>query len=666
MTDVLAGARAALRDYFGYETFRPGQERMGSSILSGRDALGVMPTGAGKSICYQVPALTLPGITFVVSPLVSLMGDQVRALKAAGARPSYLNSSLTPGQQNTVLKRAREGWYQIMYVAPERLLEPRFLAFAQQAASPGGIGVPLVAVDEAHCVSQWGQDFRPSYLQIADFIGALPARPVVAAFTATATERVRADIISMLGLRRPETVVTGFDRANLYFAVEELGDRAKEAWIRDYAAAHADQSGIVYCATRKAVDELSDALARELAPRGVRVCRYHAGMPAGERSISQQAFIADETPLMVATNAFGMGIDKPNVRYVIHNNVPESIEAYYQEAGRAGRDGDPASCYLLWSGNDFRLRRYLIDHDPADGPLPDGQAESSRQNRYRLLAQMEGYCRTTGCLRDYILRYFGDEGALGVEARGGSGDGRPRGAHGCGNCGNCLGEFETEDVTEIARAAVAMVRTVSGRFGKALIAEALHGSASERVRRYRLDGAVGYGALGEVPTGRIKDVVDQLVGRGYLVSSQGRFPTIGVGPRASEVPAPGEDDGSPSPFTFTVKRRAAKGAASRRASRAVDLLRDETAQGGRPRSGDDAELYRRLAELRRSMAAERQLPPYMICNDRALRGICRLRPQTRDELLEVPGIGRKKADDFGDALIAEVASFEELHAGEAS
>ena len=408
-------ARETLKRYFGYDSFRPGQERMVSAILSGRDALGVMPTGAGKSICYQVPALMLPGITFVVSPLVSLMGDQVRALKEIGARPSYLNSSLTPGQQNTVLKRAAEGWYQIMYVAPERLADPRFLAFAQAAAAPGGIGVPLVAVDEAHCVSQWGQDFRPSYLQIADFIDALPQRPVVAAFTATATDRVREDIAGMLHLRSPETVVTGFDRANLSFDVEELGDKAKAEWIYAYASTHADESGIVYCATRKAVDELAFELGRRLEGSGVRVARYHAGMSAADRASEQAAFIADVAPLMVATNAFGMGIDKPNVRYVIHHNVPESIEAYYQEAGRAGRDGDPAACYLLWNGHDFGLRRYFIEKDVPDDTLSPEEREFARQNRYRLLAQMEGYCQTTGCLRAYILRYFGDEGALGIE-----------------------------------------------------------------------------------------------------------------------------------------------------------------------------------------------------------------------------------------------------------
>ena len=435
MTDNMQQmALDTLGAYFGYTSFRPGQDRMVDAILAGRDALGVMPTGAGKSICYQVPALMLSGITFVVSPLLSLMEDKTRALLAAGAHPSYLNSSLTPAQQNTVLKRAREGRYQLMYVAPERLLEPRFLAFAQEAAAEGGIGVPLVAIDEAHCVSQWGQDFRPAYLQIREFIDSLPRRPIVAAFTATATERVRADIQQMLGLQNPATVVTGFDRKNLYFGCEEMGDKAKAAWVRDYVIAHSSESGIVYCSTRKTVDALAGKLAEALGPSGIRVGRYHAGMGNDARSQSQRAFIDDDIQVMVATNAFGMGIDKPNVRYVIHNNVPESIEAYYQEAGRAGRDGDPASCHLLWNGNDFRMRRFLIDRgDVADEALDDEQRAWALQNRYRLLSQIEGYCNTTGCLREYMLRYFGDEVAA-EHAAAGTGSTATDDVEGCGNC----------------------------------------------------------------------------------------------------------------------------------------------------------------------------------------------------------------------------------------
>lgn len=674
---TMDAAHATLRRYFGYSSFRPGQERMVLAILSGCDALGVMPTGAGKSICYQVPALMLPGITLVVSPLVSLMADQVRALKAAGARPAYLNSTLTPGQQNTVLKRAAEGWYQIMYVAPERLSDPRFLAFAQRAAAPGGLGIPLIAVDEAHCVSQWGQDFRPAYLAIADFVAGLPQRPVLAAFTATATERVRADIATMLGLEQPETVATGFDRTNLYFGVEELGERAKLMRIRDYALEHAQESGIVYCSTRRAVDELAAELSDALEPCGVRVGRYHAGMDAEERRRAQEAFICDEVPVMVATNAFGMGIDKPNVRYVIHHNVPESIEAYYQEAGRAGRDGDPASCLLLWNGNDFRIRRFLIDQEYGAG-VDDETLLRARQNRFRLLSQMEGYCKTTGCLREYILRYFGDEAALqqgaGEDAAGMGSDSDS--GTGCGNCSNCLTAFAVEDVTAAAVEIVSFVEARPLRFGKTVISDALHGAQNERVRACRLDEATGYGALATMSAVRIREVIDQLVGRGYLMVTQGQYPLLGLGPRAAEaLCAVGGTHGGASdqedalgaaapaadahPFTFTIKRRARKSSPSGRVRQAVDLLRSEASLDARPRVGDDAELFERLRALRRELAAERGVPPYIVCNDATLRGLCRRRPHSVDELLDVSGIGDRKAQEYGEVLLEAIARFED-------
>ncbi|WP_019127540.1 RecQ family ATP-dependent DNA helicase [Enorma massiliensis] len=647
-----AAALDTLKRYFGYSSFRPGQERMVSAILSGCDALGVMPTGAGKSICYQVPALMLPGLNLVVSPLVSLMADQVSALKAAGARPSYLNSTLTPAQQNTVLKRASEGWYQIMYVAPERLADPRFLAFARAAAGPGGIGIPLVAVDEAHCVSQWGQDFRPSYLEIASFVAALPQRPVLAAFTATATERVRADISTMLGLRAPQTVTTGFDRPNLYFEVQELGDKAKAAWVRDYVRSHAQESGIVYCATRKKVDELAQDLMHELAPLGVRVGHYHAGLSIEERRVNQEGFITDAIPVIVAKNAFGMGIDKPNVRYVIHLNAPESIEAYYQEAGRAGRDGDPAGCVLLWNGADFNLRRRLIDRDPGDVELDEGQREQAKRNRFRLLSQMEGYCRTTDCLRAYILRYFGED----ERDREGASP-APAGARGCGNCSNCLTPFEADDVTEAARAIMRFVSRHPGRFGKALIADVLHGANTERIRSLRLDSDSEYGKLAELPIARVRDTVEQLIGSGYLTVSMGQYPVIGMGDLGLAAL------NSPEEFAFSIKRRKRGRAGSERARRAVDLLRDEAALDSKPRIGDDAELFERLRALRRELAEWRDVPPYIVCSDKTLRGLCRQRPATREELLEVSGIGERKADEFGEAFLKAISEFEDEHRG---
>lgn len=541
-----------------------------------------------------------------------------------------------------------------MYVAPERLLEPRFLAFAQEAAADGGIGVPLVAIDEAHCVSQWGQDFRPAYLQIREFIDSLPQRPIVAAFTATATERVRADIQQMLGLRDPATVVTGFDRKNLYFGCEEMGDKAKSAWVRDYVIAHSSESGIVYCSTRKTVDELAGELAEALGPSGIRVGRYHAGMGNDARRQSQRAFIDDDIQVMVATNAFGMGIDKPNVRYVIHNNVPESIEAYYQEAGRAGRDGDPASCHLLWNGNDFRMRRFLIDRgDAADEALDDEQRAWALQNRYRLLSQMEGYCNTTGCLREYMLRYFGDEAAAEHASASGAGGAATNEAEGCGNCSNCLTQFEVEDVTDMARAAVRYVATRPMRFGKSLIADVLHGGNTERIRQMHLDEDRGYGELSSESVGRIKDIIGQLCGRGYLVTSQGQYPVVGL----ARVPARSRTRRLPLPLSVA---RQAQGLGP------CSPCGGSAARGGR--AGSAPARGRRCRAVRApAYPAQGDLDR---ARDGAVHGLFRqgparpVPPAPANARRAYPGQRhrREKADAFGEQFMAAIEEFESEHA----
>ena len=455
--------REALKRYFGYDSFRPGQEEIVSALLAGRDALAIMPTGAGKSLCYQVPALLLPGLTLVISPLISLMQDQVKGLNAAGIHAAFINSSLTETQIARALDLAAEGSYKLAYVAPERLESPVFRSFA------AGADISMVTVDEAHCISQWGQDFRPSYLKILDFIDSLPRRPIVSAFTATATREVKDDIVCTLRLHDPKVLVTGFDRPNLYFQVERT--RRKDDFVIQYLRDHPGESGIIYCATRKNVDKLQELLTEY----GFAATKYHAGLPAEARRKNQNDFIYDTAPVIVATNAFGMGIDKSNVRFVLHYNMPQSMENYYQEAGRAGRDGLPSQCILLFSPQDIVINRFLLDHKENDD-LDDEAADLLRARDNQRLQAMTNYCQTTGCLRNYILRYFGEEPA------------EP-----CGSCGNCDREFEEVDMTAQAKWMINCVAELRGRYGKAILFGTLQGANRARLRELGAERFKSYG-----------------------------------------------------------------------------------------------------------------------------------------------------------------------------
>ena len=682
MDQKMEQARAVLASRFGYDAFRPGQEAVVSALLSGRDVLAVMPTGAGKSVCYQVPAVVMEGMALVVSPLVSLMADQVRAVREAGIRGAYLNSTLAPGQQAEVLRRAAEGAYDLMYVAPERLADPRFAEFARTAR------LALIAVDEAHCVSQWGQDFRPSYLSIGQFIAELPVRPPVAALTATATDLVRRDIVRLLGLRDAACTVTGFDRPNLRFAVERREPKQKLARLDAFIDERRAESGIVYCAKRATVEEVCD----HLRERGIAATRYHAGLTAEERERNQRAFVNDTAPVMVATNAFGMGIDKSNVSYVVHYNMPGSVEAYYQEAGRAGRDGSPAECLLLWCDGDIATGRFFIEQESTHEGLTAEEAEVVRASRRRMLESMVGYCYTTGCLRAYILRYFGEGGHdEALPSQGGATEVAPYGGAGAGGsnlldgaacapdsrdghaacdptlrrggswsalpteensasssakrcCSNCDGEFEAVDVTAEARAIMRCVQALRGRFGKTTVVDVLRGADTENLRQWGLVNLPVYGTS-EARRALLMEVVELLAADGYLAITEGKFPLVGFGPRYREAAEPD--------FALRIKQtpKVRKGSAAK------------PPKAARPGAADlgaaDAELFERLRALRLRLAQEAAVPPYVIFHDATLAAMAAARPATEEELLALPGVGEKKLATYGKAFLEEIASVPE-------
>ena len=629
-------ALEALNRYFGYDSFRPGQSGIVSAILTGRDVLGVMPTGAGKSICYQIPAAILPGVAIVISPLISLMRDQVDALNDVGLPAAFINTTQTPDEQDLVFAQALSGQIKLLYAAPERLETERFRNFAVR------VPISLVAVDEAHCVSQWGQDFRSSYLGIGEFIAGLPTRPTVAAFTATATERVRRDIVSILGLHTPSITVTGFDRPNLYFDVISMPRKDKASWVASYIASHPDESGIVYCATRKETEALAESLnsavaelraagGADVSDIGTIAVAYHGGMSADAREKAQRDFVTDRVPVVVATNAFGMGIDKSNVRFVIHHNMPESIEAYYQEAGRAGRDGEPSRCTLLWNESDIVTRRRLLDSDYENERLTPEEQEAVRASKRRLLDAMVGYCRTTDCLHAYMTRYFGETAGAAAKT-----DGK------CvGGCANCEHTFETIDVTDIARAISRCVHDVNQHVGSGKIVKVLRGSKAQDLSYLNPESLPSFGMLDEVPEARIRDVLSQMATDGFLTIAEGRLPIVGFGPRAAETVAP--------EFHYDIKKIKR---ADARARRTPDV--STPAVGSYvPDDGDEA-LFQKLRALRLDIARELGKPPYIVFSDKTLRDMVRVKPITDDRFLAVNGVGESKLKQYGERFMAAI------------
>lgn len=645
-------ALEALTRYFGYDSFRPGQQGIVEALLAGRDVLGVMPTGAGKSVCYQIPAALSPGATLVISPLISLMRDQVDALNDLGLPAAFINTTQTPDEQAMVFAQAAAGQIKLLYVAPERLETGRFRDFA--ARTP----ISLIAVDEAHCVSQWGQDFRSSYLGIGDFITGLPQRPPVGAFTATATERVRRDIVGLLGLRNPAVTVTGFDRPNLYFDVVKLETKYKAAWVARYVADHPDESGIVYCATRKTTEALADTLNQMGHP----AVAYHGGMSPDAREAAQRDFITDKVPVVVATNAFGMGIDKSNVRYVIHHNLPESIEAYYQEAGRAGRDGEPSRCTLLWNESDIVTRRRLLDNDYENERLTPEEQEIVRQSKRRLLDGMVGYCRTTDCLHRYMTRYFGQELSSNAGSTAGEDIAADSSQSGrCGACSNCESTFETIDVTRVAQAISRCVHDVGQRVGSGKIVKILRGSRAQDLAWLNPERMPTFGMLKDVNEARVRDVLSQMATDGYLSIAEGRMPIVMFGVRAAETAAPD--------FHYEIKRVERKSAAagSGRSGGVADTADSANVPGDALGSyipdDDEESLFQKLRELRRTIAQEIGKPPYIVFSDKTLRDMARIKPVTNAQFLAVNGVGQHKLDLYGQRFMQTIASF---NAGSAS
>lgn len=600
MSDKLS----VLKDYFGHDSFRDGQKQIVDALLDGRDALCIMPTGAGKSMCYQIPALLFDGVTIVVSPLISLMKDQVGSLVQSGVPAAYINSSLSYPQFLRVLSNVEHGKYKIIYVAPERLLTDGFLDTCKK------IKISMVAVDEAHCVSQWGQDFRPSYLKIISFVESLANRPIVGAFTATATNDVKEDIKKILRLENPFEITTGFDRPNLFFGV--IKSSSKDEKLIDLIRERGDRSGIVYCATRKNVESVCELL----CDNGFSAARYHAGLDEYERRKNQEDFVFDRKNIMVATNAFGMGIDKSNVTYVIHYNMPKNIESYYQEAGRAGRDGGEADCILLYSPKDVRLNRFMIENSEGNDELTIEENEQIRERDFERLKYMTFYSTTNDCLRGFILRYFGgDKKAY------------------CGKCSNCLSVHKLVDVTIDAQKIMSCIARTGQKYGKIVICDVLKGSKSEKILKAELNNQSTYGIMKEVTARHIFGTIDFLAEKEYI-SSDNETEVLKLLPKSRDV-------------LFGRERLVMKKVENS----------EKVVKTHRPEVPVNSELLDALKALRKGIASKKSVPAYVIFTDATLIDMCKKCPETPDEMLEVSGVGRTKLEKFGKQFLEEIAKF---------
>lgn len=599
----------ALKKYFGYDSFREGQEALITNILHGNDVLGIMPTGAGKSICYQIPAILMEGITLVISPLISLMKDQVRSLNQTGIRAAYLNSTLSYAQYRKAIQNAQAYMYKIIYVAPERLLNEEFLSMIKQ------VRISMVCVDEAHCVSQWGQDFRPHYLQIQTFMKELHERPVLSAFTATATEEVKKDIVHLCDMKHPFEISTGFDRENLFFSVEKPKDKYHA--VLSYLKENRNQSGIIYCLTRKSVEEVCERLCMD----GFSATRYHAGLDEKERTKNQDDFQYDVKQIMVATNAFGMGIDKSNVRFVIHYNMPKNMESYYQEAGRAGRDGDRADCILLYGAKDVQMNRFLIEQSHAKEEQDERLRAQLLEKDYERLKSMTFYCSITTCLRHYMLRYFGEQ-SEGF----------------CGNCSNCLSQYEKRDIKEEAKLIVSCIASTRQRFGKNMIVDILRGANNAKIKSYHFDQYESYGRLKSSSKTMLIQIMEHMLYTGILSQSEDGYSVLSI-----------HDDTilrSEEPYLMNIVKE-------------QTVIKEKTKE-----LPENQALFEILRNCRLAISRKEHLPPYMIFSDKTLHDMSKKTPQTKAEMLEVSGVGEVKYQRYGEAFLDAIKSFKEEHSNE--